>query len=329
MEGGSRERRIIIQDPLADDVLELKKIVDEMSRNAKNQQNDLDVIQNFLIEKEIRYTETINSNIKIIHQYESFMNQLKKLVVEYERNFGSAENQNSAEETEGESADMLSRLKKIYENYINQRETKARIQMENDELLSQNRKLSGIAENLKSQISEMDARITKLKLELRHNEEILNEKNIILEELTSYKNEKNEREKTYLWFCSLPHREKLLPFIHDQSYELFVMSCGSRDTIERIYKLLRLYIVIRPDNISEEDLNDIKKILQYCMDFYNQGTSNHLKRQEIHAGDRFDSSEAEKTEASPSFGKVKCVLLNGIAEEKSGGVLCKSIVEVE
>lgn len=191
---------------------------------------------------------------------------------------------------------------------------KARIET----LLNQEARLKDERDSLQKQLAECCEKQRRLEDEKAQQDKQLRE-------LRAEAAEHARQRKGYLLACQ-KEVGKILPFIRTGTYEAYVASLYSRDSITIIYDNMR----------SECGRGDAGKLelYQQLIDEYIEIShritgKDALQLQKVEIGKLFDSTRFDKTFESPETGKISNVIYYGL--EWDGAVFenCRSLVEVE
>lgn len=118
----------------------------------------------------------------------------------------------------------------------------------------------------------------------------------------------------------------ILPFIRTETYESYVTSLYSLDTIALIYERMQEDC----GQGSTENLELYKQLINEFIEMSRRITGTDiLQLQQVTLGELFDSSRFDKTSGSPEIGKIANIIYYGL--ERDGKVLrdCRSLVEVK
>lgn len=118
----------------------------------------------------------------------------------------------------------------------------------------------------------------------------------------------------------------ILPFIRTETYEAYVTSLYSLDTIALIYERMQEDC----EQGRTENLELYKQLINEFIEMTRRITGTDiLQLQQVKLGGVFDSSRFDKTSGSPEIGEISNIIYYGL--ERDGAVFhdCRSLVEVK
>lgn len=181
----------------------------------------------------------------------------------------------------------------------------------------------------KSEIEKLNNKIEKL------NNIIFNikcEKNELLSEIDTVKNENENLKKHFEapvkyfeLYRSLSDKVKngLENVVKDTNEISFIVSCTDENNLSAIWEYIREI----SNDVENEDYQKLSEIFDYCFEIFNQSLPEaKYERDDVEAGDEFDGDYYDRFFGSSTSGEITRVILRGYKSINTGKSIHKSLV---